>query len=218
MGQEMEQMHQMLQNVAKSMEVQESERKNYEAQIKAFDAETKRISAVQAGMTFEQIQDIVQGTIAAALDTGDLIGGAPQREQFEMPQEQMPMPMEQPMMPPEQQIQAMGQEMEQMHQMLQNVAKSMEVQESERKNFEAQIKAFDAETKRISAVQAGMTFEQIQDIVQGTIAAALDTGDLIGGAPQREQFEMPQEQMPQEQMPQPPMPQEQMQPPMEQQL
>jgi hypothetical protein len=102
MGQEMEQMHQMLQNVAKSMEVQESERKNYEAQIKAFDAETKRISAVQAGMTFEQIQDIVQGTIAAALDTGDLIGGAPQREQFEMPQEQMPMPMEQPMMPEQQ--------------------------------------------------------------------------------------------------------------------
>ena len=78
------------------MEVQESERKDYEAQIKAFDAETKRISAVQAGMTFEQIQDIVQGTIAAALDTGDLIGGAPQREQFEMP------PMEQGMQPPEQ--------------------------------------------------------------------------------------------------------------------
>jgi hypothetical protein len=99
--------------------------------------------------------------------------------------------------------------MEQMHQMLQNVAKSMEVQESERKDFEAQIKAFDAETKRISAVQAGMTFEQIQDIVQGTIAAALDTGDLIGGAPQREQFEMPE-------MQQPPMDQGMMQPPMDQ--
>jgi hypothetical protein len=107
MGQEMEQMHQMLQNVSKSMEAQDLERKNYEAQIKAFDAETKRISAVQAGMTFEQIQDIVQGTIAAALDTGDLIGGAPQREQFEMPQEPMmqppmeQMPMEQQMPPPE---------------------------------------------------------------------------------------------------------------------
>jgi hypothetical protein len=74
------------------------------------------------------------------------------------------------------QMEAMGQEMEQMHSMLQNVAKSMEAQDLERKNYEAQIKAFDAETKRISAVQAGMTFEQIQDIVQGTIAAALDTG------------------------------------------
>jgi len=108
----------------------------------------------------------------------------------------------------EQQMQAMAQEMEQMHGMLQNVSKSMEVQEFERKNYEAQIKAFDAETKRISAVQAGMTFEQIQDIVRGTIAAALDTGDLIGGAPQREQFEMPMEQPPMEQMP-PPMEQPQ---------
>jgi len=103
MGQEMEQMHQMLQNVSKSMEAQDIARKDYEAQIKAFDAETKRISAVQAGMTFEQIQDIVQGTIAAALDTGDLIGGAPERQPFEMPQEQpmMQPPMEQQMPPPE---------------------------------------------------------------------------------------------------------------------
>jgi hypothetical protein len=84
--------------------------------------------------------------------------------------------------------------------MLQNIGKSVEIQEQQRADYEAQIKAFDAETKRISAVQAGMTFEQIQDIVNGTIAAALDTGDLIGGAPQREQFEMPMEQMPQEQM------------------
>ena len=117
----------------------------------------------------------------------------------------------------EQQMQAMGKEMEQMHQMLQNVAKSMEVQESERKDYEAQIKAFDAETKRISAVQAGMTFEQIQDIVQGTIAAALDTGDLIGGAPQREQFEMPpMEQQPDQGMMQPPMDQGMQEPPPEQ--
>jgi hypothetical protein len=101
MNQEMEQMMSMLQNVSKSVEVQEQQRADYEAQIKAFDAETKRISAVQAGMTFEQIQDIVQGTIAAALDTGDLIGGAPQREQFEMPQEQMMPPPDQMMPPPE---------------------------------------------------------------------------------------------------------------------
>jgi hypothetical protein len=95
------------------------------------------------------------------------------------------------------------------------VAKSLEVQESERKDYEAQIKAFDAETKRISAVQAGMTFEQIQDIVQGTIAAALDTGDLIGGAPQREQFEMPpMDQQPDQMMPPPD--QGMMQPPMDQ--
>jgi hypothetical protein len=110
------------------------------------------------------------------------------------------------------QMDAMNQEMEQMMNMLQNVSKSVEVQEQQRADYEAQIKAFDAETKRISAVQAGMTFEQIQDIVNGTIAAALDTGDLIGGAPQREQFEMPEmAPPPMEQMPPP----EQMMPPME---
>ena len=94
----------------------------------------------------------------------------------------------------EQQIQAMGQELDQLHQMLQNVGKSIEAQDMRRQDYEAQIKAFDAETKRISAVQAGMTPEQIQDIVMGTISAALDTGDLIGGAPQMPR-EMPNETM-----------------------
>jgi hypothetical protein len=55
---------------------------------------TQRISAVQAGMSPEQIQDIVMGTIAAALDTGDLVAGSPQMPAPEMPQ--MP---EQPMSP-----------------------------------------------------------------------------------------------------------------------
>ncbi|UCH46495.1 MAG: hypothetical protein JSU95_10205, partial [Betaproteobacteria bacterium] len=79
-----------------------------------------------------------------------------------------------------QQIQAMGAEMEQMFQMLQQVNKSIEAREVNIKEMEAQIKAYDAETKRISAVQAGMSPEQIQDIVMGTIAAAVDTGDLVG--------------------------------------
>ena len=89
----------------------------------------------------------------------------------------------------QQQIQAMGQEMEQMHQMLQNVGKSIEAQDLRRKDYEAEIKAYQAETQRISAVQAGMSPEQIQDIVMGTIAAALDTGDLVGG--ELEPREMP---------------------------
>jgi hypothetical protein len=87
------------------VEVQDLERKNFEAEIKAYQAETQRISAVQAGMTPEQIQDIVMGTIAAALDTGDLVGQELQREPMQMPQE-MPemMPQEMPMegqVPPE---------------------------------------------------------------------------------------------------------------------
>jgi multidrug efflux pump subunit AcrB len=96
----------------------------------------------------------------------------------------------------QQQIQAMGQEMEQMYQMIQNAAKSIEAQEQRRKDYEAEIKAYQAETQRISAVQAGMSPEQIQDIVMGTIAAALDTGDLIGGAPEREMEQPPMEQPP----------------------
>jgi len=99
----------------------------------------------------------------------------------------------------EMQIQAMGQEMEQMHQMIQNVGKSIEMQDLQRKDYEAEIKAYQAETQRISAVQASMSPEQIQDIVMGTIAAALDTGDLIAGAPEpREMPEMAEQQgMPQ---------------------
>jgi len=101
----------------------------------------------------------------------------------------------------EQQIQAMGQEMEQMHQMIQNVGKSIEVQEQRRKDYEAEVKAFGAETDRLKVVQASMSPDQIQDIVRGTIAAAIDTGDLIGNLPQYPQMEempgMPEEQDPQ---------------------
>jgi hypothetical protein len=93
----------------------------------------------------------------------------------------------------EQQIQAMGAELDQMAQMMQNFQKSVEVQDLERKNFEAEVKAYQAETQRISAVSAGMTPEQIQDIVMGTIAAALDTGDLVGQELQREPIQIPPE-------------------------
>ena len=102
----------------------------------------------------------------------------------------------------EQQMQAMGAELDQMAQMMQNFQKSVEVQDLERKNFEAEIKAYQAETQRISAVQAGMTPEQIQDIVMGTIAAALDTGDLVGQELQREPIQVPPEALaPPEMMP-----------------
>ena len=79
----------------------------------------------------------------------------------------------------QQQIQAMGQEMEQMHQMIQNVGKSIEMQDLERKEFETQIKFYDAETKRISAVQAGMTEQQIQDIAMGVVAAAMESQNMM---------------------------------------
>jgi hypothetical protein len=103
MGQEMEMMHKMLQSVNQSVEVQDMERKNFEATIKAFDAETKRLAAVQASMSPEQIQDIFMGTVHGMITSGDLAG--------EMPGQELPgegMPMEMPMeMPPEMPMQEM---------------------------------------------------------------------------------------------------------------
>ena len=98
----------------------------------------------------------------------------------------------------EQQIQAMGAEMENMHAMIQNIGKSIEMQDLERKEFEAQIRAYDAETKRISAVQAGMTEEQIQDIAMGVVAAAMESQMAMipmirdEEPPAEQQMEMPQ--------------------------
>jgi hypothetical protein len=115
----------------------------------------------------------------------------------------------------QQQMEAMGQEMEQMHQMIQNVGKSIEMQDMKRKDYEAEIKAYQAETQRISTVQASMSPEQIQDIVMGTIHAAMDSGDIVNGSPELrepaempEMPEMPMEQQGMEQMPPQGMPNE----------
>jgi hypothetical protein len=90
----------------------------------------------------------------------------------------------------EQQIQAMGAEMENMHQMIQNVGKSIEVQEQRRKDYESEIKAYQAETQRITATQAGMNEQQIQDIAMGVVAAAMESNGQIGGIPEMEEQQM----------------------------
>ena len=104
----------------------------------------------------------------------------------------------------QQQMQAMDQQMQQMHQMLMNVSQSVEVQDMKRKDFEAQVKAFDAETKRLTAVQASMSPEQIQDIVMGTVHSMINSGDLMNEMPGMDMDtgpEMPQEGMEQPQQP-----------------
>jgi len=95
----------------------------------------------------------------------------------------------------EQQIQAMGQELDQLHQMLQSVGKSMEAQDMERKNFEAEIKAYQAETQRISAVQAGMSEQQIQDIAMGVVAAAMESQGMMNQMPTMREEPMQEEMM-----------------------
>jgi len=108
----------------------------------------------------------------------------------------------------EQQMQAMGAEMEQMHQMLQNVGKSIEVQEQRRKDYEAEIKAYQAETQRITATQAGMNEQQIQDIAMGVVAAAMESNGQLNGIPEMpgQEMDVGMEGMPE--MPQPMQPME----------
>lgn len=66
MDQQMQQMKKMLDNVQQSFEQQDLE-------IKKFEAETKRISAiVPAGLTEEQVQEIAAGTLHGMLSSGDL--------------------------------------------------------------------------------------------------------------------------------------------------
>jgi len=90
MGAEMEQMHTMLQNVSKSMEAQDMKRKDYEAEIKAYQAETQRLTAVQASMSPGQIQDIVMGTVHGMITSGDLVGEMPGRESMQDTMGEMP--------------------------------------------------------------------------------------------------------------------------------
>jgi hypothetical protein len=87
-----------------------------------------------------------------------------------------------------QQIDALTQELNQAVDAIEQIQQSAEVQNVQIDMFEAQIKAYDAETKRIAAVQNSMSPEQIQDIVLGTIAAAMDSGDLV--APTMQQPDM----------------------------
>ena len=90
--------------------------------------------------------------------------------------------------------------------MIQNISKTFESRDAKVKEFEASVKAYDAETKRITAVQASMSPEQIQDIVMGTVHGMITSGDLIGEMPGQDTDvgpEAPQESM--EQQPPPEM-------------
>jgi len=74
--QEMGAMQQMLQNVAQSMEAQKMRVDTFkaesEAEIKAYEAETRRLQAVQTGMTPEQVQEVVMQTMRDIATVGDM--------------------------------------------------------------------------------------------------------------------------------------------------
>jgi hypothetical protein len=83
------------------------ERKNFEAEIKAYQAETQRLSAVSGAMTPDQVQDVVMQTLRDVMNAGDLAmseGGLElpgEMPMQEMPPEMQQMPPEMGMMPPE---------------------------------------------------------------------------------------------------------------------
>jgi uncharacterized protein with GYD domain len=86
MGQQMEQMYGMLQRVNQSMEAQDLAIKQQANEIKAYDAETKRISAVSMAMTPDQIQDVVLKTLRDVMTAGDMAIATQARDQMGMPQ------------------------------------------------------------------------------------------------------------------------------------
>ncbi|MFZ9959720.1 MAG: portal protein [Candidatus Limnocylindrus sp.] len=88
---QIQQMMGLLQNVNQSMEAQDLAIKAQANDIKAYDAETKRLQAMSAAMTPEQVQEVVIQTLRDVMDLGNL---APMPQNF-MPEQQPPM------MPPE---------------------------------------------------------------------------------------------------------------------
>ena len=92
MDAEIRQLHGMLQNVQQSMESRDLEIKEQANQIKAYEAETRRIAAVQAGMSEQQIQDIAMGVVAAAMESNDMIVAEMREHPMEEAQEAAPEP------------------------------------------------------------------------------------------------------------------------------
>ena len=86
MAQEMQQMAGLLQRVNQSMEAQKLEVDKFkaetDAQVKAYEAETRRLQAVANGMQPEQVQEVVLQTLRDVMTTGDMAIAA----RAEMPQ------------------------------------------------------------------------------------------------------------------------------------
>ena len=86
MGAQMQQMASMLQSVQQSMEAQKLEIDRFkaetDAEVKAYEAETRRLQAVAAGMQPEQVQEVVLQTLRDVMTTGDM---AIAQERPEMP-------------------------------------------------------------------------------------------------------------------------------------
>jgi hypothetical protein len=101
MAQEMQQMATMLQNVNQSMEAQKLDIDKFkaetDAEVKAYEAETRRLQAVAAGMQPEQVQEVVLQTLRDVMTTGDMVISQREQEAMMPMGEPMGEPMPQPM-------------------------------------------------------------------------------------------------------------------------
>jgi len=84
MMQEMQQMAGMLQNVQQSIEARSVEIDEFKAQsdanIRSYEAETRRLQAVAANMQPEQVQEVVMQTLRDVMTAGDLVQPMEPRE------------------------------------------------------------------------------------------------------------------------------------------
>lgn len=106
--QQVEGMGKAMEQMQHGIEAQTVEVKEFEAMVKGFDAETKRMQAVSAQLTPEQVQDMIMGTLHGMITSGDLMQAMPDRGGEEiiegemrpqipqMPQMPQGMPMQQP--------------------------------------------------------------------------------------------------------------------------
>ena len=96
MAQEMQQMATMLQNVQQSMEAQKLEIDRFkaetDAEVKSYEAETRRLQAVAAGMQPEQVQEVVMQTLRDVMTAGDMVQPMEAREVPEMAEMPMGVP------------------------------------------------------------------------------------------------------------------------------
>ncbi len=67
MGQELDQLHSMLQNVGKSFEAQKAANEEFRADIEAYNAETKRLQVIAGAASPEEIKAVVQRTLQEML-------------------------------------------------------------------------------------------------------------------------------------------------------
>jgi hypothetical protein len=78
MNQQMQQIHDMLINAHKSIESQELKNKEFETDIKAYDAETRRLSALTVQMGPNEVQALIYKTLQEAMSAPPLEQEEPQ--------------------------------------------------------------------------------------------------------------------------------------------